>query len=79
MHTTGREHGQSEATQGSYGSAFKSWETFCGLQKVNYLCLDKMGKVLDLDVMEEWISSYVAMQCGIRNMKPESIRKVYLP
>lgn len=42
-------------------------------------CVDEDGNVLDDDAMEDIISNYVTLQCGIRKLSPHSVSGTYLP
>ena len=46
---------------------------------MNPYCMLANGRVADIEQVEDMITSYIAVHCGLRGLNPDSISKTYLP
>ena len=53
--------------------------TFCSIFSVDHLCGGGSRNSWSCRQTEDIVGDYVSIQCGILNLLPDTIRKVYLP
>jgi hypothetical protein len=58
---------------------WRSWLRSCTYFNINPNCQHPSGRALSLEELYLPISQYVGVEIGIRQVAPDSIRKVYLP
>jgi hypothetical protein len=69
----------SKSTWNTYKSSSTSWARFCDIIGVDAYCEEDDGSVFCAEKIEDIISDYITMQCGIRKVAPQSVIKTYLP
>jgi hypothetical protein len=67
-----------DTSRRTYTSAYNSWLYFCEVVGVEPEGMTNSVPWL-IDQMAEVIVQYVAVQCGVRGMSPDSIKQTYLP
>ena len=79
LRNAARKSAWTRAIRSSYGTAWRSWLSFCEVMKVDPLCKHANGVPRTPSETIDLITSYVTVQCGVRVVSPISIGKTYLP
>jgi len=74
-----RANAWAERTKATYQTAWNSWARFCDAVSQDPLAIDAYGNLYSMDDLEDLVTYYVTLECGIRGLAPDSIYKTYLP
>ena len=79
MHHEVKRDAWSSNTKSTYGSAYKGYLKVCQVLCMDPLCRLPGGGIEDNWQMENRIAAFIVVCCGLRELNPESVSKVYLP
>ena len=74
-----RDNSWAKSTSDTYTSAFNSWVIYCKLRSLDPNCCSEFKNSWREEFLEDVLCDYIAVQCGIRGLSPNSIIKTYLP
>ena len=63
----------------TYSSAWNSWLHFASFYEFNPLCLHSSGRTRSIETLVNRLKLYIGLECGVRQLSPDSIERVYLP
>ena len=69
----------SESSNATYMVGWRSWLRSCTYFNINPNCQHPSGRTMFVEELYLPISQFVGVEIGIRQVAPDSIRKVYLP
>ena len=71
-------HCMAKNSHATYNSAFNAWVHCATCYSFNPYCLHPDGRPYSIPECITWIRAFIGLECGLRQLNPDSIKRVYL-